>query len=95
MGRIALLVFSVGFKMDGPFRRIERRDFQWIGVRAGVDNPSDVLTIPIHLNGQVIPLSGARSPVAVPNARQWMALLGKPNSGYQQASQKAKNKGGG
>src|SRR5689334_19490668 len=77
VGRSTLFVFAVGFDMDGPFRRIQRNDFERIGIGTWIHDAGYGLTVPLHLDCEVVPLSRIRTPVAVPNTGQRVALLGK------------------
>src|SRR5262245_22647082 len=76
-----LCVFSIGFDMDGPFRRIQSDDFERIGIRTRIDNTVDGFAVPAHFNRQVIPLCCIRTPVSVPDSRQWMSFLSKSGNG--------------
>src|SRR2546427_11702848 len=77
VSRAAGRILRIRLDPNCPVRHIQENTRERNGIRSGIDNARDILAIPIHNNGEVIPLSRCRSPITGPRPSQRMALLGE------------------
>src|SRR5262245_29367906 len=61
--------------MHAPGRRVERRGLEGHCVRTRIDRAVDLLAVPRHDDGDVVPLLRRRPPVAIPRADQRIPFL--------------------
>src|SRR5438552_14630770 len=75
VNRIAGRIFGIRFDVHGPYDWIERCHFHWTHIRAGIDDAVNVLAIPIHDDGDLIPMCWRGTPVSGPGSHEWVTLL--------------------
>src|SRR5207247_9984773 len=64
-----------GLNANSPVRHIHDNTSQWNGIRSGIDRARNILAVPGHDDGEVIPLSRRGSPITGPRPRQRMPFL--------------------
>jgi hypothetical protein len=90
--RVAPAVLCIGFEVHCPRLGIEGRFLQFNCVRTGIHSASEFLAVPLQFDSYLIPVIGARPPIADPTPAQWVtaSLLRKNRSRNDKTRKQAK-----